>query len=172
MASSFSMHPRFQESLAMANKADRRELKFQNLAEVLAEIERLASGDVRTTGSHSFGQILNHLTLSQDVAVGRCEAPVPPLIIRLVMPLMKRMVINSKPLNPGVKLPASGESFFWPDKEFDVATAVSDFRASVEYYNSHSPLERHPFFGKITKAECDELNCRHAALHLSFVHPV
>lgn len=87
------------------------------------------------------------------------------------MPLMKRMVINSKPFKPGIKLPAKGESFFWPDKEFDVPTAVNYFKASVDYYKSHGPLVIHPFFGKISKADCDELNCRHAALHLSFVHP-
>ena len=48
----------------MADKAERRELKFQNLTEVVQEVERLASGHVRTTGRHSFGQILNHLMLS------------------------------------------------------------------------------------------------------------
>ena len=131
----------------------------------------MAAGEVRTTGNHSFGQILNHLALSHDVAAGRAQAPPPPFFMRLMMPLMKRMVINSKPFKPGIKLPAKGESFFWPDKEFDVPTAVNYFKASVDYYKSHGPLVIHPFFGKISKADCDELNCRHAALHLSFVHP-
>lgn len=86
------------------------------------------------------------------------------------MPLMRRMVINSKPLKPGIKLPAAGEAFFWPDKEFDVAESVSYFKDSVEHYKTHGPLEVHPFFGRVAKEGIDELNCRHAALHLSFVH--
>lgn len=155
----------------MADKAERRELKFQNLDEVVAEVERLASGEVRTTGNHSFGQILNHLALSHDVAAGRGQAPPPPFYMRLMMPLMRRMVINSKPLEPGIKLPAKGEAYFWPDKEFDVPATVNYFKESVDYYKSNGPLAKHPFFGKISKADCDELNCRHAALHLSFVHP-
>lgn len=155
----------------MTANAERRELSFRNLDEVVAEVERLASGEVRTTGNHSFGQILNHLALSHDVSTGRVEAPAPPFMMRLMMPLMKKMVLNSKPLKPGIKLPAKGEAFFWPDKEFDVPEAVAYFRDSVEHYKANGPLEKHPFFGTASKADVDELNCRHAALHLSFVHP-
>lgn len=155
----------------MADNPERRELKFQSLDEVLQEVETLAAGKVRTTGNHSFGQILNHLALSQDVSAGRVQPPPPPFFMKLMMPLMKRMIINSKPLKPGVKLPAKGEAFFWPNKEFDVPASLEYFKDSVDYYKSNGPLDVHPFFGKITSAECDELNCRHAALHLSFVHP-
>ena len=156
----------------MANP-ERRNLTFQNLDEVVAEVDRLASGEVRVTGKHSFGKILNHLSISQDVSSGRItDAPSPPFFMKLLMPLMKRMIINSKPLKPGVKLPANGESFFWPEKEFSISTAVQQFKESTEHYKANGPLPVHPFFGKLTKAEADELNCRHAALHLGFVHPV
>ena len=114
----------------MSNVSERRELNFQNLDEVLADVERLAAGQPRTTGNHSFGQILNHLTLSQDVSTGRAQAPPTPLFMKLMMPLMKRMVISSKPLKPGVKLPAKGEAFFWPDKEFDVPATLGQFNSS------------------------------------------
>jgi hypothetical protein len=156
----------------MTDQPERRNLTFKNLGEVLAEAERLVLGEVRVSGRHSFGQILNHLALSQDVATGRVIAPPPPLVMRLLMPLMKRMVINSKPLKPGIKLPAKGEAFFWPDKEFDVTAALQYLKQSVEFYQSNGPLAVHPFFGKLTRQQADELNCRHAALHLSFVHPV
>ena len=149
----------------MSDKDERRELRFHNLDEVLADVERLASGEVRTTGNHTFGQILNHLALSQDVSTGRVHPPPPPFFMKLMMPLMKRMVINS------VKLPAKGEAFFWPEEDFDVPAAVEYFKESVDFYKANGPLEKHPFFGKLSKADCDELNCRHAALHLSFVHP-
>ncbi|HIF00147.1 MAG TPA: DUF1569 domain-containing protein [Planctomycetes bacterium] len=156
----------------MATDLERRELTFQTIDEAIAEAERLASGEVRTTGAHSFGQILNHLALSHDTSTGRVVAPPPPLFMKLMMPLMKRMVINSKPLKPGITLPAKGEAFFWPDREIDVPTGLQYFKESVEYYKNNGALDKHPFFGKLTKDECDELNCRHAALHLSFVHPV
>ena len=50
----------------MTANPERRVLTFQSLDEVIADAERLAAGKVRTTGSHTFGQILNHLALSQD----------------------------------------------------------------------------------------------------------
>ena len=155
----------------MATVVDRRDLAFNNIDEVLADAQQLAAGEVRTSGSHTFGQILNHLALSQDVAAGRVQAPPPPFFMKLMLPIMRRMVINAKPLKPGVKLPRQGESFFWPDKEFDVPSAMEYFTDSVAYYKSHGPLEIHPFFGKLTREEADQLTCRHAALHLSFVHP-
>lgn len=64
-----------------------------------------------------------------------------------------------------------GEAFSWPDKQIDVSAGLQSFKEAVEYYNSSGPLEKHPFFGRLTRRESDELNCRHAALHLSFVHP-
>ena len=155
----------------MAAQPERRNLTFQNLDEVVAEVERLASGEVRTTGHHSFAEILNHLALSHDVSTGRVVAPPPPLIMKLMLPLMKRMVINSKPMKPGIKLPAKGESFFWPAKSIEVPVALEYLKDSIQYYKTKGPLQKHPFFGKLTQAEADELNCRHAALHLSFVHP-
>jgi hypothetical protein len=150
---------------------ERRELTFNSLDEVVAEAERLAAGEVRTTGNHSFGQILHHLAVSHDVSTGRVVGPSPPFLFRLLMPLMKRMVINDKPLKPGIKLPAKGESFFWPDREFDVAEELQHLKDSVEYYKANGPLPQHPVFGKLTRDEADGLMCRHGALHLSFVHP-
>ena len=80
-------------------------------------------------------------------------------------------MINSKPLKPGVKLPAQAEGFFWPNQDYDVQDAFQEFKASIERYKANGPLAIHPFFGKMTSQQCDELQCRHAALHLSFVHP-
>jgi len=155
----------------MAKPIERREVTFRSVDEIVADARQLASGEVRVNGNHSFGQILHHLALSHDVASGKLSAPPPPLFMKLMMPLIRRMVINAKPLKPGIKLPAKGEAFFWPDKEFDVPTSLQYLEESVENYKTNGPLETHPFFGKLTRAEADQLTCRHAALHLSFVHP-
>jgi hypothetical protein len=32
-------------------------------------------------------------------------------------------------------------------------------------------LKPHPVFGQMTRAQHDQIQCRHAELHLSFVHP-
>lgn len=155
----------------MADNKERREVAFQSLDEVVAEAERLAAGEVRVVGNHTFAEILNHLAISQNAATGRVTPPPPPFFMKLMRPLIKPMVFNSKPLKPGIKLPASGESFFWPDKQIETAAALANLKESTDYYNANGPLPKHPFFGTVSRSESDSFNCRHAALHLSFVHP-
>ena len=154
----------------MSSTPERRELSFASLNEVVAEAERLASGEVRTTGNHSFGQILEHLARTHDMATGKLEGPPPPLFVRLLMPLIKSSLIKN--VKPGYKLPPKAEAFFWPDQEFDVQAALIHLKESVEHFNSVGPLTKHPIFGKLSPEKALELNCNHCAMHLSFVHSV
>lgn len=155
----------------MATVPEQRDLTFNTIQEVVAEAERLAAGEVRTTGNHSFAEILNHLALSHDVASGRLTPPPPPFFMKLMRPIIRLFVFGNKPLKPGIKLPPAGESFFWP-KADDVESALTYLKESADHYRTTGPVEKHPFFGNVTREQADSLNCRHGALHLSFVHPV
>ncbi len=121
----------------MSKTTERRELKFSNLDEVVAEVERLASGEVRTTGSHSFGKIIEHLARTHDMATGKVQAPSPPWYMKIGLFFMKGSLLKDKPLAPGFNLPADAEAFFWPDQEIDVAVAVPHFKDSVENYKAN-----------------------------------
>ena len=156
----------------MADQTERRELTFHNLDEVAAEAERLASGQVRTTGNHSFGQILEHLARTHDMVTGKVQAPTPPWYMKLMLFFMKGMIVNDKPIKPGFKLPKDAEDFFWPNEDVDVQEALAHLKESIEYYKSNGPLPKHPVFGKLTPEQSLQLGCRHAALHLGFVHQV
>ena len=155
----------------MADKPERRDLSFKSLDEAVADVEKLAAGEVRTTGNHSFAEILKHLAISNNMSTGRIEAPRPPFFIRLIMPVMKRFILNTTP-KPGFKLPQKSENFFWPGGDIDLQEAVAEFKDSVEHYNSNGPLDVHPMFGRATREQIDRLNTGHCAMHLSFVHPV
>ena len=155
----------------MTTPPERRELHFRFLEEVDAEAERLAAGKVRTTGNHSFGQILEHLALSHDMATGKIEAPRPPFVFRLLMPLMRGMILRG-PVKPGFQLPKKSEDFFWPSGEVEVQKALAHLRMSIDNYNTNGPLAVHPVFGRVTREQNERLNCGHCAMHLSFVHPV
>jgi len=155
----------------MAEKAERRDLYFKTLDEATADIERLAAGNVRTTGNHSFEAIINHLALSLDMSTGKVQAPPPPWYMKLMLTFAKSFVLKDKPLMPGIKLPAASENFFWPDQEFDLQQTIKHFKEAVEYYQTKGPLKRHAVFGDMTIEQNLSLNCRHCAMHLSFVHP-
>ena len=154
----------------MSPTPERRELSFASLNDVVVEAERLASGEVRTTGNHSFGQILEHLARTHDLTTGKLEGPRPPFFVRLLMPLIKSSLIKN--VKPGYKLPSKAEAFFWPDQHFEVHAALTHLKESVERFNSVGPLTKHPIFGKLPPEKSLELNCNHCAMHLSFVHPV
>ena len=47
----------------------RRELRYDNYDELLADAERLAGKEVRTLGNWSYGQILRHLARSIDAMI-------------------------------------------------------------------------------------------------------
>jgi len=145
-------------------------LSFSSLDDAVADAQRLAEGEVRTTGNHTFGQILEHLARTHDMATGKIVGPRPPFMMRLLMPLMKGMILN-KPVKPGFKLPKDAEAFFWPDQEFDVPQALTHLVESVENYKTNGPLAVHPVFGKLSREQSDGLNVSHCAMHLSFVHP-
>lgn len=156
----------------MADNPERRELSFNSLDEVVADAERLASSEVRTTGNHSFGQILEHLARTHDMTTGKMVAPPPPWYMKIMIAIMKPMLINPKNVKPGFKLPKQAEEVFWPDQEFDVQEALAHLKESVEYYKSNGPMPKHPMFGTLSRQQNDELNCCHGALHLSFVHSI
>ncbi len=154
----------------MADAAERRELSFSSLDDAVADAEQLAAGEVRTTGKHTFAEILKHLALTHDMATGKIPGPKTPFLMRLMMPLMKGFILKG-PVKPGFKLPAEAESFFWPGGDIDVNEALNHLKESVENYNTNGPLAVHPVFGKVTAEQNMQLNISHCAMHLSFVHP-
>lgn len=154
----------------MGDKPERRELEFNSLHDAVAEVEKLAKGEVRTTGNHTFAQIVEHLARSHDMSTGKVVGPRPPWYLRMMMPLIKGSILNG-PAKPGFKLPAAAESHFWPN-EVDIQQAIAHLKESVDNYYKNGPLEVHPVFGKATREQIDNLNITHCAMHLSFVHPV
>lgn len=150
---------------------ERRELSFSNFEAVIEEISNLAAGNARTTGNHSFGRIVQHLAIANNMVVGKIKPPKLPFFMRMLMPLIKGSILN-KPAAPGFKLPSSDmQNFFWPEAEIEPATALENFKQSVALYETEGPLPVHPVFGKATKEQVHNLLMSHAAMHLSFVHP-
>ena len=149
----------------------RRELSFSNWEEVIADIEKLASSEHETIGSHSFGKIVQHLATTNQMVVGNITPPKLPWFMRLAMPFLKKGIL-SNPVEPGFKLPNPAmQEFFWSQTDVDPKEAVENFRASVEVYKAKGPLAVHPIFGKATKEQVEKLTLSHATMHLSFVNP-
>lgn len=149
----------------------RREISFASLDEIISDMETLASSKHETTGSHSFGKIVQHLATTNEMVIGNITPPKLPWYMRMAMPFIKNSILNN-PVEPGFKLPnKSMQEFFWSQSDVDLKEAIDNFRTSVKAYNDKGPLPVHPIFGKATREQVDKLILNHAAMHLSFVHP-
>ena len=149
----------------------RRELHFENIHQVLDEVERLAATDVKTLGNYTFPQILEHLATTMDIATRHIDPPGVPALIRMLATLFRSFVIN-RPMKPGVKLPKKAQPILWPEKPAELDSALQHFRESFARYLASDLKEPNPVFGRMSREEYDKLQCRHSELHLSFVTPV
>lgn len=149
----------------------RRTLRFDTLEQALSEAESLTATAVTTSGNYSLGQILEHLARTIDVVNGDLQAPPIPLPLRLAGRLLRPMFLN-RPMRSGFKLPSKAQSVFWPDHETDAKASLEHYRRAITRLMQIDPLPKHPLLGEMDRRQHEQLQCRHAELHLSFVHPV
>lgn len=146
----------------------RRSVSYTSLDQLMSDAQELASGNHKTLGNWSYGQILDHLARGIRTAVdgGPLNFPAPiQFVLKLLM--LKRM--TTRPMAPGFKLPKKASSVL-PD---DVTTeqGLANLRESVSSYQSADKLAKHGGFGTITREQWTEFNLRHAEMHMSFVVP-
>lgn len=147
--------------------ANRRSVHYSNLDEFLADAEHLAATEVHALGNWTLPQIFDHLTRSLTVAVDGTTASfsVPA---RFVLRFFKKRVI-SRPMKPGFHCPESVEQVLRPGAGIDTDLALGRLRTAIARFQSATQVARHPAFGKLTKAEWNQLTLRHAELHMSFI---
>jgi hypothetical protein len=149
-------------------KAQRRELHFSSLNEILADAEQVLSKPHRTLGSWSGGQICQHLAKTMDVMLNDVTLRTP-LVLRILGPMVKRFVLT-RPMRPGFKLPSWAASTLLPAQVSD-EEGLAHLRRSIGRLLACADLKPHPIFGKLTLDEAVRLHCRHAELHLSHIVP-
>lgn len=146
----------------------RRQLRFESLDELAAEVDRLAAGPVRCLGNWSFGQICRHLAMVMNQSIDGVpfRAPFP---LGLIAPLFKSWFLN-RGFPAGGRFPTKAKQYLEPGA-VDDAAGVSELRAAIARQNRETARQPSPFFGAMTLEDWTKLHLRHAELHLSFVVP-
>lgn len=145
----------------------RRILNFNTFDEAIAEIQRLAAGGYEKTGRWSLGQVCEHLTLSMDGFMEGKTFPVP-VIIKLIGPMIKKIVFRSRRMRSGAKTPAVLQPHDGFDESSEVTRAIAALRRFAEF---PGPFPRNPIFGTLTLQEWRDLQLIHAAHHLGHLIP-
>ncbi|EAQ80243.1 DUF1569 domain-containing protein [Blastopirellula marina] len=149
----------------------RREVVFENLADVVDECRRLTVVGYHHVGQWNLGQICQHLAAGMNQSVDGFEDPPPfwmpiakPLIRMLVLPtILKGGVIKMKATAPKSTLPSANADDEIRLAELEEAIArISD--ENVEFVES-------PIFGKLTTDQWRKFHLWHCQHHMSFLIP-
>jgi hypothetical protein len=146
----------------------RRTLDYSSFEELLADAERMSSGNVRTIGNWSPGQIFRHLAMVMNGSIDGLAVTFPwPL--RMMAKLFKNKLLNG-PMPAGFKIKPHNERAMVPGPT-PTEEGLADLRAAVARVQRESHRASHPIFGNLSKEEWDKLNLKHASLHMSFLVP-
>lgn len=146
----------------------RRQLKFNTLDDILAELERLNQSKLRPLGNWSAGQILRHLAVPMDWCLDGAKVTAP-WYVRLFGWFMKNRFLRN-PMPAGFALPEATAKYLVPE-ETSWEEGLRLVRASIQRLKAESQRHPSPFLGELTREQWDQLHCRHAELHLSFLVP-
>lgn len=153
-------------------KPSRRVLRFESIADLLEELDRIEaadrSGRLRATGGWTVGQILSHVAAWIDYAYDGYPVKPPPFFIRWILRWMFRRMLRDG-MRPGVRIPGvrggtTGAALI------DTPLGISKLRTSLERLARREPAKfSSPAFGEMSDDDRIQLTLRHAELHLSFL---
>jgi hypothetical protein len=148
----------------------RRQLHFENLDGILADVDTLARArEIRTLGNWPAGQVLQHLATSFNKSIDGFENSVPA-VLRVFLRLLLKRSFLTKPLSPGFRLSAKAQKEMW-SAAASVPEAATAIRAAIGRLQAEHHRVPHPAIGPLTDNEWNQFHCRHAEMHLSFLVP-
>jgi hypothetical protein len=146
----------------------RRGLRFDSLDAILADVEMLEKAKrVRALGNWSAGQNVAHVALLMTRSLDGFPGSIPWFVRMPVRLLMKGTVLN-KPMSAGFKTPKAVGS---PPEPVSLEDGLAQLRAAIGRLKAESKRAPSPLLGRLSVEEWNQLHCRHAELHLSFLVP-
>jgi len=155
---------------------DRRRLRFGRMEDILRDVEwlneRVENGaKLRATGNWTPAQVIDHV--SKNIAFSLDGFPPgirAPLPVRLLLKLKKPSLLL-KPMKPGIMVKGRAGQALAPDADVIWGQAVTRLRNIIaRLQKGERMLQAHPAFGALVHEEWIQLHCRHAEMHLSFIH--
>jgi hypothetical protein len=146
----------------------RRTLHFETLDDILAEVDRLDRGPVKSLGNWTPGENLSHIAQTMTCSIDGFHFKMP-WMLRLFCKVMRGRLLSMQ-MPAGFKLSKKGAADLDPPPT-EWGDGVRLLRTAVERLKREEQRAPSPAFGVMTREQWDRLHCRHAELHLSFVVP-
>jgi hypothetical protein len=145
--------------------AERRQLDFTTLDDVMPDVERLLAGH-STIGRWTLGQILNHLATAVRItaeAQGGSSEPTRE------QDVFRHRFFHRGRFPDGMEAPLP---VLLPQAGLDPRTEADSLRHAIACYCSRiEPFPAHPRLGPLTGVEWTRFHCIHCAHHLGFAVP-
>jgi hypothetical protein len=158
----------------MDEKPQRRQLAFQNLDEVVADVENLRAKGYTKAGNWDLAQVCGHL--SEWMRFPLDGFPKPGCLIGGMLWMMKitvgkgwkRKILRTGQMQAGK--PTMPETV--PAAGGDEAAAVNRLKEIVERFKAYKgEVYPSPLFGRMSLEEATKLQLVHCGHHLSFLVP-
>jgi len=144
--------------------AGRRRLHFDTVEELLADAEKMATGNSTTLGNWSRGQIYRHLGETMNQSIDGVDIN-PPWLFKIMGRVLKRRFLT-KPMPAGFQLPKSTKLL---PPEISLEDGLQYLRDAVARLQNETKRSDSPMLGKMTSDDWTRLHCRHAEHHLSYI---
>lgn len=148
----------------------RRQIRYESYQDLLAEVEQLLGGDVRTLGNWSLGQVLKHVAETMHTSID--GAPYRAGILRRATgPFLLRDQFLNGAMSPGFQLPQSASEALIPGPTTG-EVGLAALRRALYRLRAETDRAAHPVIGRLSIEEWDRCHLRHAELHMSFIQPL
>jgi hypothetical protein len=148
----------------------RRPLKFDSLDDILADLEGLArSREIRSLGNWSAGQNLRHVATVMNKSIDGFDNQMPGVVRFLLRLAMKRRFLT-QPMSAGFRLPTKAKAELVPGPTSQ-DEGIEALRQAIKRLQTETHRAPNAVLGPLTSEEWNQLHCRHAELHLSFLCP-
>lgn len=145
----------------------RRDVRYSNLEDLLADAESLAAGKPELLGNWNLGQILGHIACAMNASIDGFPGRMP-FLLKLIAGLFMRKMILKGPLRPGFKLPETAEAKLVPPSETTAEEGLELLKAAISRQNAETRRVPHLALGELSVADWASAHLRHAELHMSF----
>ena len=154
----------------MAEVEGRRALRLESMDAILADAESVTSQPYRTVGGWSAAENIDHVANVVEMSLDGFTLDVPwPL--KVVGRLFLKPSWLKNGYKPGIRPPAKVAAAFAPREGVTLEQALERLRRMVTRSKSE-PMDRpSPLLGALTHEQWEQMHCRHAELHLSFIVP-
>ena len=137
----------------------------KDVEDIIHRLEKLTKDSKREWGTMSISQMLVHLNVSLEPALG-LTFPKRKLVGRFLSPILKRIYLNKKPM---IKNSRTNDSYVVTG-EYDFEEVRKKAIEMVKLFYQNGPEKctkhPHPYFGKLTPEEWAILKWKHYDHHL------